>query len=154
MILGDHRLGQAAPMEELVRLGPSAIQALLAALTDARPTALVIRSEGFLQGLSMDLDGDLSFDDGGILPYTVTVGDVAFTALSEITGRGYAAVRYVPSGLVGITSEHDQAERWRSQRPDRWISRFRYPVGCRDSTGSSLWKRGDWGGGDGYALRA
>ena len=28
MILRDHGLGQAAPMEELVRLGPSAIQAL------------------------------------------------------------------------------------------------------------------------------
>ncbi|HCO24642.1 MAG: hypothetical protein CME31_10875 [Gimesia sp.] len=53
------------------------------------------------QGVSRDL-----FDDDKDHPYrhSLTVGDLCFVALGQIVNRRYAAVRYVPSGIVDVSS--------------------------------------------------
>ena len=49
-------------------------------------------------------------EDAEVERHTVTVGDLAFVALGQITNRAYHAARYQPSGLAVVNSPTSQPE--------------------------------------------
>ncbi len=120
---------------QLVKLGPKALPYLLAALDDQTPTKLVLGapipgSNGFRMGgvyEANEIVGNPAnpaeeaalgprpakdpahFDLGkGIDQHTVTVGDVCFVIIGQITGRpSYHASRYQMTAITIITSPTD-----------------------------------------------
>jgi hypothetical protein len=132
LLLTDHRLKPSGTLRELVALGPDALPFLLDALDDRTPTKItithngvvgVMSHQGFLHMNPVNPAAEGVFADQlarfgvpkrqlGVRDfprsYTVTVGDVCFVATGQIVGRGYSAVRYVPTGSIALTSPtHD-----------------------------------------------
>jgi len=119
----DHHLEVSSSLQELVRIGPAALPALLGHLDDATPTKLTVRN-GVDHGI-MWFDREMWANPAsdaeqrvlrgkpkvehpppgeGPRSHTVTVGDVCFVAIGQITGRGYQAVRYQPTACVVLNS--------------------------------------------------
>jgi hypothetical protein len=123
----DHKLTSSGALKQLVALGPAALPALLSHLDDKTPTKLKVEEFGFGEFyLTRELGGNPLntsersvldtlksketdwFESGNVESFTVKVGDVCLVAIGQITGRGYNAVRYKPSGLGMINSPtHD-----------------------------------------------
>jgi hypothetical protein len=101
--------------DELVSIGPATIPYLLAELTNATPTRLTIergrRYMTTVAGLSgnyavvrerptfSELERGTDIDQ-----HTVTVGDVCFAALGQITGRNYWPISYMPTDGTFVQS--------------------------------------------------
>jgi hypothetical protein len=120
----DHKLQTPSAFLELVKLGPKAIPFLLDAVSDVRPTKLAFGRQGIIMSMwyADEMGGNpmnaAERDAFGRVPakgeertpgqivdeHQVTVGDVCFVILGQITGRGYAAVRYQPSGCQVFNS--------------------------------------------------
>lgn len=123
-----------AAFRALVTLGADAMPALLAHLDDATPTKFVVEHEGGFGGMwlgsEVQVNGALPDEVSAVaralslpekevldtyrLPddhwvrdvsrHVVTVGDVCFAVLGEITNRGYEAVRYQPTMCLVVNS--------------------------------------------------
>jgi len=128
---------------ELVRLGPAALPALLASLSDATPTQCVVRHSGELGVMSfyseLPFNPNSREDEAGpwlskvgrpedpvghVPQYTLTVGDVCKEVVGYITARQYSPVRFQPSCCIIISSPtrdpavaHAIREIWRSSDP-------------------------------------
>ncbi|MFO1490800.1 MAG: hypothetical protein U1F77_03155 [Kiritimatiellia bacterium] len=105
--------------DELVRLGPAAIPFLLEAITNATPTRLTIEHgdntmtvETFLH-FNLAVKHELSARANLIQKrattefldrHTVTIGDVCFAALGQITGRNYWPVSYAHTSCILVKS--------------------------------------------------
>jgi hypothetical protein len=119
----------SAALKDLVALGAKAIPLLLEALTDSTPTGLKLTPENtsifdrILPGgvpsnpantaevqLINSVDrrfapGYFSFKGSGNgTTYTVTVGDLCYVAIGQITNRPYCALQFQPPGTLIITS--------------------------------------------------
>jgi hypothetical protein len=116
-------LGEPPPvipiqMRELVQLGITALPALIAHLTDRRPTRIVFKRDDPMETFGgMYFKAEYSsrfgtvhardpFDEGRIVKngYTVKIGDVCYVLIGQIVNRRLLAVRYQPSSLVFINS--------------------------------------------------
>jgi len=140
VILGAPRPETSGDVVELVKLGPKALPFLLEALDDATPTKLVLghslgagamgfggvfrsneisgnpanTAEFAIVGVGGPgyLRGERGFNhpvkDG---LHAVTVGDVCFVIIGQITGRpSYRVARYQPSAITIINSPTDDPE--------------------------------------------
>ena len=127
LIFGAAATNRNEAFTALVELGPMALPFLLESLDDKTPTKLDM-AHGFGFGCMWlaheicgnplnpreikvlpDVDGpsDSSWwdvEEGEIGRYTVTVGDICFVAIGQITNRSYQAVRYQPTGCVVVNS--------------------------------------------------
>jgi hypothetical protein len=112
-----------ASLMELIKLGPRAMPFLLEALDDRTPTRLTVKLEIFAQTLIFrpivrgnptntaelqalktlpSLSSEVSLKgQGPVSGYTVTIGDVCFLAVGQITGRGYEPVGHIGPGRPG-----------------------------------------------------
>lgn len=119
-VFGSQAPKEYPQMRELVRRGVEALPALLAHLSDARPTRLLIGTGDFRfmfkqfateydsrtrtkqdqMTLEITLDGSNNID----LPYTVTLGDVCYALVGQIVGRKLLPVRYQPTGGLIVNS--------------------------------------------------
>jgi hypothetical protein len=121
-------LGSQAPqpnpaMKRLVQLGVDAIPALVAHISDKRPTRLKVGSQFPImakwfdeeydprsrvnsdnpegdQGRGVNGTVERSFDED----YVVKVGDVCYVLIGQIVNRNLLAVRYQPSGCMVVNS--------------------------------------------------
>ena len=103
-------------LKSLVKLGTRALPKLLEHLKDDRPTKIVVRHQGGLGGLFIMQDEEEKKKEdkqkggfgGGFgtveTQYTVMVGDLCFVAIGQIVNRHYAAVSYVPTAIISVTS--------------------------------------------------
>ena len=117
----NHRLKRSQVLTKLVDQGPNALPYLLNSLDDKTPTKLTIEHSGGFG--SMWYDGD----DGtrnSITEYTVTVGDLCYVIIGQITNRPYVAVRYQPTACIVIHSPSQDnkladeiRKRWNSSEP-------------------------------------
>jgi hypothetical protein len=145
LTLSDEQIKPPKAFCQLVEIGPEAIPFLLEALGDSTPTRLTVQPQIALGDMFFwddlkrnpvnPLERSLPFVDYSELPlqdsaetYTVTIGDVCFVAIGQIVGRAYSAVRYIPSGLIGISSPthskklRDQVRAvWSSENPVRTL---------------------------------
>lgn len=125
-VFANHGLKRSEPLTELVKQGPRVLPFLLAALDDKTPTRLTMNvGGGILEVISFETEADanpankqeqralalLSHERGPArflkerhISHTVTVGDLCFVILGQITGRRYSAVRYQPSGVLVVNS--------------------------------------------------
>lgn len=121
-VLTAERRGPSDAFRALVELGPDALPFLLAALDDPTPTRVKVdRSPGgFFVGGHMPAGNPFNAaeakaharkpaaaddeDDDHPAGYTVKVGDVCFVAVGQIVGRPYAAVHYIPTGIVSVNA--------------------------------------------------
>lgn len=141
--LGNDRLETSGPFRDLVALGPESLPFLLDALEDGTPTKLTVTRHNLMglggyvkeenplnqrehQVLSKPWPIEREPEDTQADLYTVKVGDVCFVAIGQIVGRGYLAVRYVPTAIIVITSplESDEMRKrvrlvWSSKNPAR-----------------------------------
>jgi hypothetical protein len=120
--------------QEVVALGPAAMPVLLAHLDDSTPTGLVVEHGGGFGGMWLSAEVDVnpalvdevrvvnknlglpedatrerygfSGDDitRTIFRHVVTVGDVCFALLGQITNRPYEAVRGQPTACIVVNS--------------------------------------------------
>jgi hypothetical protein len=121
-ILVDHGLAEHPDLAALVAAGPDALPLLLESLTDATPSKLKI-SGGFdamwygheiagnpFNAAEMvalrDVKPDAGFGGRGeaVASHVVSVGDLCFVAVGQITNRPYQAVRYQPTACVVVNS--------------------------------------------------
>jgi hypothetical protein len=119
----DHRHHTTSPFVELVKLGPKAMPFLLEALDDKRPTKLEMKhNRGFgsmwsareiganpmnehqWAALKKHPPTDVLGHGNNLKAHTVTIGDVCFAIVGQITGSGYSAVRYQPTACIVINS--------------------------------------------------
>ncbi len=136
ILMRDHGLSTAPALERLVSLGPKAIPALLAALSDATPTKMRFDREenSILSGMGLAWYGheiptsatskrelaaraefptvfaevDSSDHETQLTAHRFTRADIAFVALGQIVNRPYAAMRYQPTACQVINSPvHD-----------------------------------------------
>ncbi len=121
-LLIAERRGPTDAFRKLVEIGPDALPFLLSALDDRTPTQMKFHcapgSQCFVGGYmpegnplnmkemnALNLkQGEKEDEDDDLLLYKVKVGDVCFVAIGQIVNRPYAAVHYIPSGIVGINS--------------------------------------------------
>jgi ankyrin repeat protein len=116
-LLGQEPLAPSETLRLLVKQGAAALPHLIAHLDDGRPTGIQVGHAGGLSGLFYDYDIDRNKrtdkppPDLKVRPevqrrqsHTVTVGDLCFVAVGQIVNRRFDAVRYIPSGIVGVTS--------------------------------------------------
>ena len=126
VFVDTHGLGIFPPLERLEAAGPAALPALLEHLDDARPTQFEVTSLGCCMWSECRVYGNPlnalerrvlgyhvleAFGWGrgdpfeGLERYTVTVGDLCFVAIGQITNRdSYRAVQYQPSGNQVVCS--------------------------------------------------
>ena len=122
MVLGNHGLKRSEPLVELVKLGPRALPFLVQSIDDRTPTKLTMKLEGILSWMGFSAEAGynpaiprerkavaaLPADEHSLgearNSHAVTVGDVCFVAIGQITGRGYEAVRYQPTGGLVVNS--------------------------------------------------
>ena len=120
-ILGSAKPVTSPVMRELVRRGLDALPALIAHLTDARPTKLTV-GNGFMgkwfadeyapryadpskQPAGVNKDDDASPDSQRTFDtYTLKVGDFCYVAAGQIVNRQLNAVRYQPSLCLVVNS--------------------------------------------------
>lgn len=133
ILMQSHGLSTSPAAEGLVRLGPKAIPALLAALSDATPTKYTFDrvQKDILSGMGASWFGHeiptsaksereqaarashpavfAETDSSAHLTrYTFARGDMAFVALGQIVNRSYVAMRYQPTACQVINSPvHD-----------------------------------------------
>ena len=130
---GDAARDDAAQaFDELAKRGPEAIPVLLAKLDDATPTGLTVHRL-MSMSLGMEVEVNTENEDevhrlrsvlreappseiaddlrtrrssffGGPSKHVVTVGDVCFAILGQITNRRYEAVRAQPTACVVVNS--------------------------------------------------
>jgi hypothetical protein len=120
----DHQLRAAIPLTSLVHAGPDALPQLLESLEDPTPTKLRIAKDPPIGAMwyGRELQGNpenavewtaLQGGKGGggsgprghpIAEHVVTIGDVCFVAIGQITNRSYQAVRYQPTACVVVNS--------------------------------------------------
>jgi hypothetical protein len=105
------------PILELVRRGPDALPSLIAHISDARPTHLVVGAvtvEGSIPFMWQEFDAEYdprlrrpitlelyrSMEFKAVVPkaYVVKIGDICFAMVGQIVGRQLSAVRYQPTG--------------------------------------------------------
>lgn len=127
-ILTNHNLKTSETLKTLVEFGPDALPQLVDALGDARPTKIEVRGFSMWHGgelggnrvnpLEKDVyqqrdskefrDRQEKMEGEHVDSHTVTVGDVCFVIIGQITGRSYSAVRYQPTACVILNSpSHD-----------------------------------------------
>ena len=121
-----HGIRQDDMLEQLVGLGPRALPFLLEALDDDRKTGLAVNAEdlfGVMWHAKEAFGNKLSPHEKRALvahpgihssplyiseeradQHEVTVADVCFVAIGQITNRPYQAMRYQPSGHAVINS--------------------------------------------------
>ena len=139
LLLVDHQLRSSLELRKLVELGLKALPFLLDALDDQTPTKLVMKHEGFFDGMGFtnELSGNPvnrreimilgtrrqgpSLHGEHVDAYTVKVGDVCLVAIGQIVGRGYQAVRYQPTACIMLNSPTHDAKLCRQVR-DIWSS--------------------------------
>lgn len=140
-LFANHGLKTNPALRRLVELGPKSLPFLIDALGNQSPTKFTVEPRSSIitakyfdrelwgnpanrhEQQAIDklprtkLGSEESFES-----YTVKVGDVCFVAIGQITGRGYDAVRYQPSGIIVVNSPtHDRDLRetvqqiWRSE---------------------------------------
>lgn len=114
-------LGQAPPrrspaLTAIVEAGAVAVPVLLECLEDARPTKLPPMKAMMWSAADDEYDFNRRTGaapagvnrEGGVpqapVEHVVTVGDLCFVALGQIVNRGFAAVRYQPTGGLMINS--------------------------------------------------
>jgi hypothetical protein len=118
--LPDKRGETPEAFRRLVEHGPEAMPILLEHLEDQKPSRLTIElKQGvILYVATIDTNPENVFEERalslltsrrpdepeGTAKYVVTVGDLCFAALGQITGRAYSPVHYVPTATVSITS--------------------------------------------------
>ena len=137
----DHNFETKSAFAELVKIGPKAMPVLLQSLSDARPTKLSMKRDHGIatsiwvrRELSANPMNEREWNLVQALPpapnedlerqtteHTVTVGDVCFAILGQITGRGYSAVRYQPTAIIVINSPTSDPEIARTVR-EIWTS--------------------------------
>jgi hypothetical protein len=138
MVLMTHKLRTNNAVLALVKIGPSALPLLLESLSDPTPTRLTIKLEGILMSMEFhrEVYGNIANPReapvlrwiestqksherplaGSAQQHTITVGDVCFVIIGQITGRGYQAARYQPSGGMVINSPTGDPEIARAVR--------------------------------------
>jgi hypothetical protein len=116
---GRQRL--AAALSELVKEGPVAMPALLESLDDSRPTQSTVvhdvrigenhrwgymRFTDRLQGerLTPEFGADFVSDSSDLSSYTVTIGDMCFMALGQITSKQYVPIMASSPSCIDIRS--------------------------------------------------
>lgn len=121
MLLANPQLKPFESVRKLVELGPRALPFLLDALEDNTPTKLTIKHEIHFGGMwfSDEMWGNpLNVAEQNAISamhkayeshqnlktYTVTIGDVCFMIVGQITGRDYEAARYQPTALIMLNS--------------------------------------------------
>jgi hypothetical protein len=145
-------------MSALVRLGGTALPALVRHIEDQRPTRLKVGSKwqaGELGGqvfseeyesrahtyreyawpspfLDKCAETSCFTGRGFSKPYTIRVGDVCFTLIGQIVNRYMVAARYQPTGVVVVNSPMEAPSLVRRVRAD-WTG-----VGARDLRTSLL----------------
>jgi len=101
----NHGLKVSNALRKLVELGSAAVPALLESLDDKTPTKYVVKHEGLIGGMWFDEDETVGKGiERHITEYTVTVGDVCYVILGQITSEPYMAVRYQPTACTVILS--------------------------------------------------
>jgi hypothetical protein len=124
-VLGNHGLKRSGALAELVKLGPRALPFLLTALDDKTPTRLTMKLGEILEWMQFATEADgnpanareqkalaalprpkegANFAGDRHSSHPVTIGDVCFVILGQITGRDYEAARYQPTGGIFINS--------------------------------------------------
>lgn len=130
-IVGAPRPAVPPQMVELVRRGVRALPDLLAHLTDARPTGIVV---GNASKKFEDMNymwqvfaneyrdkvpvGRSPVERSFAGPYTVKVGDLCFSLVGQIVGRWLTAVRYQATAGLVINSPLETPELARLARRD------------------------------------
>lgn len=130
ILMIDHGLRTHEAMVRLVEWGPKALPFLLDAIDDARPTKLVLshverhgkmwharevpinpaaarersRIAGHPRIAAYGVDMGWFDSAEGSSRHVVTIGDVAFVAIGQITNRRYEASRYQPSFCTVVNS--------------------------------------------------
>lgn len=118
-VLGSPAPAEFPQMRELVRRGVRALPDLLNCLDDSRPTDLKIGGAGAFQFMFSEFGSEydarlrkgtpiiksLSNQQKQVaLPYTVTVGDVCFALVGQITNRYLLPIRYQPTAELIVNS--------------------------------------------------
>lgn len=125
-ILGSPKPKTSPVMRELVRRGLSALPSLIAHVSDARPTGLVIVHTSSMGTLWQSDEYDPRSIDPGKQPpgvnaelathtwiekarkstgrYTVCVGDLCYVAIGQIVNRNLSVVRYQPTACIVVNS--------------------------------------------------
>jgi ankyrin repeat protein len=117
-------------LRSLVKLRTRALPKLLAHLSDARPTKIVINHGGGIGDLLVGEDEDPRKKDDaadfGRRRYTIMVGDLCYVAIGQIVNRDYWAVRYQPTALIFVTSvpkskklREEIIKQWGNLTPDK-----------------------------------
>ena len=156
-----------AALKRIVELGPDALPALLEHLDDATPTLLDIVHESRIGGMwfanelwgnpispreqlvlrARPDDWSATAADSWTDSYRIKVGDVCLVAIGQITGRGFSAARYQPSGNTVLNSPTRDPElrrevrsMWHSEDPRQLLlDSLLFDFACRGiSNGSSL----------------
>lgn len=129
LILMRHETSPSEPLKKLVALGPKALPLLLHHLTDDMPTKLTVQlpfpgmggmwfgheirpnpvneHEAAILKHVPDPRPLPWFTDEREIPegkYTLTVGDICFVAIGQITNRVYSASRYQMTGCIVVNS--------------------------------------------------
>ncbi len=146
-VIGSANPKEFGQMRELVRRGVASLPDLLRHIDDSRPTKLSVGADVFPIGWAFHSDeydprrrekpkepktvvvdgrtlvfsaGELRVGDSISLPYVVTVGDVCFALVGQITNRNLVPLRYQPSGGFIVNSPaHDSALAERVRRD--WV---------------------------------
>lgn len=118
-LLGGFKPVRSETLRKIVEQGVDAVPALIKHIGDDRKIKMTS-----VQGISVteftdqydfnrrtrkEIPREVNrdwFDDNKDHPdrHSLTVGDLCFVALGQIVNRRYAAVRYVPSGIVAVSS--------------------------------------------------
>ena len=147
-ILGTAKPVTPPALRELVRRGCAALPALIAHLSDPRPTGIVV-GRGFMGrsfsteyaprdalhipvGVRAIFDLPNPAEDESFETYTIKVGDLCFVAIGQIVNRNLNAVRYQPSLCLVVNSPVERpalaaavAADWKGLSPPELIASLR-----------------------------
>lgn len=105
LMFTNHGLKESRALLRLVELGSEAVPALLDSLDDKTPTKYVVKHESLIGGMWFDEDEKVGKGfERHITEYTVTVGDICYVILGQITDQPYMAVRYQRTACTVILS--------------------------------------------------
>ena len=137
------------PLQRLVRYGPKALPALVAALEDGRPTAFLVELDpqdgSYAVGYGIDVGRNqhertvlrrypdmLTLGEGRdpfAWTHHVTVGDLCFAAIGQITGRRYDVMPCLAVGRVDSPPKNPRlaayvTELWGGREPSQALARW------------------------------
>lgn len=114
LLLNQERPVESDTLKKLVMLGPKTVPALVKHLSDSRKLKTAPLSGMMWTSFSNEYDVnrrttknlplDAEKDEAEAKHHLLTVGDLCFVALGQITNRGFNAARYQPSGGIVINS--------------------------------------------------